>query len=75
MYESQAGGPFYPVFTGRRDSIRSYHEEVLDGIPNPDDNITRILHLFALKGFDERETVSLLGTISKSISLCSFVAK
>lgn len=63
--ESQAGGPFYPVFTGRKDSTRSYHDEALAEIPRPDDDLTRLLHLFALKGFNERETVSLLGTLSK----------
>ena len=60
--QSQAGGPFYPIFTGRRDSIRSYHDEALAEIPRPDDNITQTLHLFSLRGFNERETVSLLGT-------------
>lgn len=65
--ESQAGGPFYPLFTGRRDSIRSYHDEALAEIPKPDDDLTQILHLFALKGFNERETVSLLGTFIQAL--------
>ncbi|XP_059444852.1 putative Peroxidase 48 [Corylus avellana] len=56
-----AGGPFYPVLTGRRDSSHSYYDEALAEIPRPDDNVTQTLHLFALRGFDERETVSLLG--------------
>ncbi|XP_062115037.1 putative Peroxidase 48 [Humulus lupulus] len=68
-----AGGPFYPVFTGRRDSIRSYYEDVLNEIPNPDDNITRILHLFLLKGFNERETVSLLGGHNIGKMSCEFI--
>ena len=59
---SQAGGPFYPVLTGWRDSIHSYFNEALATIPWPDDNITQTLHLFDLRGFDERETVSLLGS-------------
>ncbi|XP_030493817.2 putative Peroxidase 48 [Cannabis sativa] len=68
-----AGGPFYPVFTGRRDSIRSYYEDVLNEIPNPDDTITRILHLFLLKGFNERETVSLLGGHNIGKMSCEFI--
>ena len=60
-FESQVGGPFYPVFTGRRDSIQSYYNEAIAEIPKPDGNITETLHLFSLKGFDEKETVSLLG--------------
>ncbi|KAF4351273.1 hypothetical protein F8388_019661 [Cannabis sativa] len=68
-----AGGPYYPVFTGRRDSIRSYYEDVLNEIPNPDDTITRILHLFLLKGFNERETVSLLGGHNIGKMSCEFI--
>lgn len=59
--KSQAGGPFYPVFTGRRDSNQSYFQEAMDDIPKPDGNITQTLGLFTLRGFNERETVSLLG--------------
>ncbi|KAL4598201.1 hypothetical protein ACB092_11G043300 [Castanea dentata] len=44
-----AGGPFYPVLTGRRDSIHSYFNEALAAIPRPDDNIKQTLHLFDLK--------------------------
>ncbi|PQM37595.1 putative Peroxidase 48 [Prunus yedoensis var. nudiflora] len=40
-----AGGPFYPLFTGRRDSARSYYDEATAEIPKPDDNITQTLHL------------------------------
>lgn len=58
----QAGGPFYPLFTGRRDSTASFYAEAMAEIPRPDDNIRQTLHLFRLRGFNERETVSLLGT-------------
>ncbi|PON92735.1 Peroxidase [Trema orientale] len=68
-----AGGPFYPVFTGRRDSKRSYFEEVLSSLPAPDDNITQILHLFSTKGFNERETVTLLGGHSIGKMSCEFI--
>uniref|UniRef100_A0A7N0T153 Peroxidase n=1 Tax=Kalanchoe fedtschenkoi TaxID=63787 RepID=A0A7N0T153_KALFE len=51
-----AGGPFYPVFTGRRDSTSSHFNAAIAGIPKPDDNITQTLHLFSLRGFDAKET-------------------
>jgi hypothetical protein len=69
--KSQAGGPFYPVLTGRRDSSHSYYVEALAEIPRPDDNVTQTLHLFGLRGFDERETVSLLGIYSHAL-FCLF---
>ncbi|KAL0016894.1 hypothetical protein SO802_003963 [Lithocarpus litseifolius] len=71
-----AGGPFYPVLTGRRDSIHSYFNEALAAIPRPDDNITQTLHLFYLRGFDERETVSLLGSAHNIGKIgCEFIQK
>ncbi|TXG71271.1 hypothetical protein EZV62_006206 [Acer yangbiense] len=65
-----AGGPYYPVFTGRRDSIRSYYQEAMAGVPGPDDNLNRILQLFSVRGFNERETVRAhnIGKIS-----CQFI--
>ncbi|XP_015870149.3 putative Peroxidase 48 [Ziziphus jujuba] len=68
-----AGGPFYPVFTGRRDSVRSYYSEALAEIPRPDDNITQTLHLFSVRGFNERETVSLLGAHNIGKISCEFI--
>ncbi|KAF3438247.1 hypothetical protein FNV43_RR21008 [Rhamnella rubrinervis] len=70
-----AGGPFYPIFTGRRDSIQSYHDEALAEIPRPDDNITQTLHLFSLRGFNERETVSLLGGHNIGKISCQFIER
>lgn len=63
MHKTKAGGPFYPVFTGRRDSTRPYFEEAMAEMPRPSDNINRTLYLFAAKGFDERDMVSLLGML------------
>lgn len=58
----QAGGPYYPVLTGRRDSDESYYDEAMANIPKPIDDINRTLELFSVRGFNEREIVSLLGT-------------
>ncbi|XP_020418240.1 putative Peroxidase 48 [Prunus persica] len=68
-----AGGPFYPLFTGRRDSARSYYDEAMAEIPKPDDNITQTLHLFSLRGFTDRETVSLLGGHNIGKIGCEFI--
>ncbi|XP_028202023.1 putative Peroxidase 48 [Glycine soja] len=58
-----AGGPFYPVLTGRRDSHQSFFEEATDQIPRPDDNVTRTLNLFNLRGFNARETFPILNKL------------
>ncbi|XP_031249451.1 putative Peroxidase 48 [Pistacia vera] len=67
------GGPYYPVFTGRRDSSESYFQEAMDEIPKPDGNLSRTLHLFSLRGFNERETVSLLGAHNIGKISCQFI--
>ncbi|KAM4070987.1 hypothetical protein ACB094_11G027300 [Castanea mollissima] len=46
-----------------------------DGIMLADDNITHTLHLFDLKGIDERETVSLLGAHNIGKIGCEFIQK
>ncbi|KAG1346970.1 Peroxidase [Cocos nucifera] len=68
----KAGGPFYPVLTGRRDSERSFFDEAQLQIPAPDDNYTKTLVNFASRGFTERETVSLLGAHSIGKLHCQF---
>ncbi|KAK7335010.1 hypothetical protein VNO80_26780 [Phaseolus coccineus] len=68
-----AGGPFYPVLTGRRDNHQSFFDEATDEIPRPDDNVTRTLHLFNLRGFSARETVSLLGGHNIGKIGCDFI--
>ncbi|KAB5574219.1 hypothetical protein DKX38_001413 [Salix brachista] len=58
----QAGGPFYPLYTGRRDSVRSFRDVASSELPSPNGDLSETLTSFASRGFDERETVSLLGT-------------
>lgn len=58
----QSGGPFFPVLTGRKDSLASYFDEANEQIPSPDSNVTEMLSLFSQRGFNEKEIVSLLGT-------------
>ncbi|KAK6934653.1 hem peroxidase [Dillenia turbinata] len=54
------GGPYYPVLTGRRDSITSYFNEATNHIPRPTDSVTQFLQAFGLRGFNTREAVALL---------------
>ncbi|KAG5546884.1 hypothetical protein RHGRI_018897 [Rhododendron griersonianum] len=68
-----AGGPFYPLFTGRRDSNRSYYATAMAEIPKPDANISETLRLFSLRGFSTRETVALLGGHNIGKIGCEFI--
>ncbi|KAA8542838.1 hypothetical protein F0562_023990 [Nyssa sinensis] len=68
-----AGGPFYPLITGRRDSNQSFFERAMAEIPRPDGNINETLRLFALRGFNDRETVALLGGHTIGKIGCEFI--
>jgi peroxidase len=59
------GGPSYPVLTGRRDSARSFHDDV--NVPSPNATHAMTLDAFARRGFTERETVALLGTSARLV--------
>ncbi|XP_030485816.2 putative Peroxidase 48 [Cannabis sativa] len=67
-----SGGPFYPVYTGRRDSVAAYSNLARDVLPSPHDNISLLLHTFASRGFDEKETVSLFAAHSIGVIRCKF---
>ncbi|KAJ6711625.1 PEROXIDASE [Salix purpurea] len=68
----QAGGPFYPLYTGRRDSVRSFRDVASSELPSPNGDLSETLSSFASRGFDERETVSLLGGHSIGVIHCKF---
>ncbi|KAL0299073.1 UNVERIFIED_CONTAM: putative Peroxidase 48 [Sesamum radiatum] len=67
-----AGGPFYPLYTGRRDSIVAYPIIATYELPSPLDDLSKTVESFASRGFDERETVSLLGAHSTGTIHCKF---
>uniref|UniRef100_A0A0D3ET80 peroxidase n=1 Tax=Oryza barthii TaxID=65489 RepID=A0A0D3ET80_9ORYZ len=67
-----AGGPSYPVLTGRSDSARAFYDEVGARIPSPNATYTVTLDAFARRGFTERETVALLGAHSIGKVHCRF---
>ncbi|KAI3933432.1 hypothetical protein MKW92_013918 [Papaver armeniacum] len=67
------GGPFYPVPTGRRDSLVSFPEIALMELPAPTDDLSVILSKFLRRNFNEQETVSLLGAHSIGAVHCTFL--
>ncbi|XP_077225619.1 putative Peroxidase 48 [Tasmannia lanceolata] len=67
-----AGGPFYPLFTGRRDSTKYFWDLATNELPSPSHNISQTLASFGKRGFNERETVSLFGGHSIGTVHCKF---
>ncbi|XP_030525540.1 putative Peroxidase 48 [Rhodamnia argentea] len=65
-----AGGPFYPLSTGRRDSTRSYADLATYQLPSPYGDLSDTLASFGSKGFGEREIVNLLGAHSIGVIHC-----
>ncbi|EYU21523.1 hypothetical protein MIMGU_mgv1a019717mg, partial [Erythranthe guttata] len=66
-----AGGPFYPLLTGRKDNKEGSLDEA-NRLPSPQDHLYETLHKFQPKGFTERETITLLGAHSVGTIHCSF---
>lgn len=71
----QAGGPFYPLYTGRRDGSNSFADIATYELPSPYGDLSQTLTSFQSRGFDEREMVTLLGEflVILSPSLCTNV--
>ncbi|CAH2076966.1 unnamed protein product [Thlaspi arvense] len=67
-----AGGPFYPLETGRKDSALAFKEMAERELPPPQASLSVILARFASRGFNERETISLFGAHSIGITHCTF---
>ncbi|KAH6782157.1 hypothetical protein C2S51_007450 [Perilla frutescens var. frutescens] len=67
------GGQFYPLLTGRKDSKNAFPQNALKDIPHPDFDVNNAIEAFALKGFDARETVALLGAHSTGRINCNFI--
>ncbi|CAK9185679.1 unnamed protein product [Ilex paraguariensis] len=67
-----AGGPFYPLHTGRRDSTVSFSEVAAYELPSPQDDLYKTIASFASRGFNGRETVALLGAHSTGMIHCKF---
>ncbi|KAK9229099.1 hypothetical protein WN944_022056 [Citrus x changshan-huyou] len=67
-----AGGPFYPLYTGRKDSRLAFADIATLELPSPNADLSETLASFASRGFDLRETVTLLGAHSIGVIHCKF---
>nr|KYP39804.1 Peroxidase 31 [Cajanus cajan] len=65
------GGPFYPVFLGRRDGRSSLASSVPLHLPTPSMPISEILQIFTSRGFSVEEFVALSGAHTVGFSHCS----
>ncbi|KAF9678644.1 hypothetical protein SADUNF_Sadunf07G0056100 [Salix dunnii] len=68
-----AGGPYYPIFTSKRDSTQSYFDEAMDEIPKPNNNITQTLFLLSPEVLMKEKTVNLLGAHNLGKSSCDSI--
>ncbi|KAH9605791.1 hypothetical protein KSS87_008973 [Heliosperma pusillum] len=55
-----AGGKWYSVETGRRDSLVSHRREAIAEIPKPDISVDSAIQLFASKGLSKEDFVYLM---------------
>ncbi|KAJ1388783.1 Secretory peroxidase [Sesbania bispinosa] len=67
-----AGGPFYPLYTGRRDGSNSFADIATYELPSPYGDLSQTLASFKSRGFDEKEMVTLLGSHSIGVIHCQF---
>ncbi|KZV26487.1 peroxidase 6-like [Dorcoceras hygrometricum] len=64
------GGPYYPVRLGRKDSFGSQASDVEGHVARANMSMTRIIDIFAAKGFNVREMVTLSGAHTIGFSHC-----
>ncbi|KAH9715114.1 putative peroxidase 48 [Citrus sinensis] len=67
-----AGGPFYPLHTGRRDSRLALADIATFELPLPNADLPETLASFASRGFDLRETVTFLDAHGIGVIHCIF---
>ncbi|KAJ7543894.1 hypothetical protein O6H91_09G057400 [Diphasiastrum complanatum] len=67
-----AGGPYYPLATGRRDGLISIAKLAESNLPSPFDNMTSLTSSFTKRGFDVADMVALLGAHTIGSSHCRF---
>ncbi|KAK7271706.1 hypothetical protein RJT34_27826 [Clitoria ternatea] len=65
------GGPYYPVFLGRRDGRSSLASSVDGHLPKPSMPISQIAAIFTQRGFSLEEFVALSGAHTVGFSHCS----
>ncbi|KAL3824213.1 hypothetical protein ACJIZ3_020242 [Penstemon smallii] len=68
---SMVGGPYYPVRLGRKDSFQSHASDVEGHVARGNMSISRIIEIFAAKGFNVQEMVALTGAHTIGFAHCS----
>lgn len=67
-----AGGPFYPIPLGRRDSLTFANSSItLANLPSPTSNVTGLIDVFDTKGLNFTDLVALSGGHSIGRANCS----
>uniref|UniRef100_A0A1D1YLW9 Peroxidase n=1 Tax=Anthurium amnicola TaxID=1678845 RepID=A0A1D1YLW9_9ARAE len=71
-----AGGPYYPVKKGRRDSRVSLAAKVRPNLPRSNSTMDELIRLFAKKGLGQEDLVALSGAHTIGFSHCDqFVSR
>lgn len=72
----QAGGPYYPVKKGRKDSRVSLARKVKPNLPRANSTVDQLIRLFAKKGLSQEDLVALSGAHTIGFSHCDqFVSR
>lgn len=66
-----AGGPGYPIFSGRKDGLQSNAASV--DLPSPSVSLQELLGYFQSKGLNELDATTLLGAHTLGQTHCSFI--
>jgi peroxidase len=69
----KAGGPYYPVKKGRRDSKVSLAGKVRGSLPRANSTVDELLRVFAAKGLDAGDLVALSGAHTVGFAHCDHV--
>uniref|UniRef100_A0A0C9S1F5 Peroxidase n=1 Tax=Wollemia nobilis TaxID=56998 RepID=A0A0C9S1F5_9CONI len=69
---SKAGGPWFPVPLGRRDSLSAANVSLANAnLPGPTSNVTGLMAIFGEKGFNLTDLVALSGAHTIGIGHCA----
>ncbi|KAL1352941.1 hypothetical protein HN51_016907 [Arachis hypogaea] len=71
---TMAGGPYYPVYLGRRDGRVSRSSDVDGNLPKPTMPMSQIIEIFEKRGFSVEEMVALSGAHTIGFSHCNQIS-
>ncbi|XP_062185664.1 peroxidase 19-like [Phragmites australis] len=69
-YVQLAGGPYYPVKKGRKDSKVSLADKVRGSLPRANSTVDELLRVFAAKGLNPGDLVALSGAHTVGFAHC-----